>query len=52
MAIYKFRQCTSIFSLLFSNLKGQDPSFEQTGIPVTQECFVPNLDEISSTVLE
>ena len=28
------------------------PSFEQTGIRITQECFVPSLVEIGQLVLE
>ena len=32
--------------------KGRGPSFEQTWIPFTQECFVPSLDEIGPVVLE
>ena len=28
------------------------PSFEQTGIPITQGCFVPSLVEIGLLVLE
>ena len=32
--------------------KGRGPSFEQTWIPFTQECFIPSLVEIGPAVLE
>ena len=39
--------------LLLSPLgEGHGPSFEQTWIPLTQGCFVPNLAEIGSVVLK
>ena len=39
--------------LLFSPLGiGHGPSFEETWIPFTQECFVPSLNEIDQEVLE
>ena len=51
--IFKFRLC--IFTILefWSPLgKGNIPSFEQTWIPLTQECFVPILAKIGPVVLE
>ena len=41
------------FVNIFSPLeKGHGRSFKQTGIPITKECFAPNLVEISQLVLE
>ena len=40
------------YFVIISLRKGRVPSFEQTWIPFTQECFEPRLIEISSVVLE
>ena len=50
--IFKVRQCIFAISWFSPLGKWRDPSFEQTWIPITQECFVPSLVEIGSVVLE
>ena len=49
---YIFRQYIFAISWLSPLEKGHGRSFEQTGIPITNECFVQNLVEISQLVLE
>mgnify|MGYP003692099707 CR=1 FL=1 len=48
--IFKFHQC--IFAIMLLSPHGSGPSFGQTWIPFTQECFVPNFIEIGPVVLE
>ena len=50
--IFQVCQCIFPFSLLSPLTKKRDPSFEQTGIPITQGCFVPSLVKIGPVVLE
>ena len=50
--ILKFPQYIFTFFLLSALGKVRGPSFEQTHIPFTQECFVPSLFEIGLVVLE
>ena len=50
--IFKVCQCIFSISLLSPLGKGRGPSFEQTWITITQECFVPSLVEIGPVVLE
>ena len=45
-------QCIFTISLLSSLWKGQDSSFEQTWVLITQGCCVPSLVEIIPVVLE
>ena len=47
---FLFRQC--IFAILSLLENERDPSFEQTWIPFTQECFVPSLFEVNQVLLE
>ena len=50
--IFKVRQCIFVISLLSPLRKWRGPSFEQTWIPFTQECFVPSLVEIGHVVFK
>ena len=50
--LVKVLLCIFAISLLFPPRKGHGPSFEQTWIPITQGCFVPNLVEIGPMVFE
>ena len=50
--IFKVHQCIFAISLLSPVGKGHGPSFEQTGILITQGCFVPSLVEIGPVVLK
>ena len=49
--ILKYFQYNITFSPLYPLGKRRGPSFEQTWIPSTQECFVPSLVEIGPVVL-
>ena len=49
--IFKLCQCIFAISLLSPLRKGRGPSFDQTWILITQECFVPTLFEIGPVVL-
>ena len=44
--IFKFRQCIFAISWLSPLIKGHGPSFENTWIPITQNCFVTSFVEI------
>ena len=50
--IFKFCQCIFAISLLSPPWKRTGPSFEQSWIPHTQECFVSSLVGIDPVVLE
>ena len=47
-----FKSCLSIFAFRLLFHLGKGPSYEQTGIPFTQDCFVPSLVETGLVILE